>query len=117
MEPLSTQIACFSQRLFGGSDEDRDYSTFSPYVPLSLYQSAVVQLRLWKQTGDPAYEERLVSLKGILGHFNRRWVIGGDCHLSKIKPEKSSADTAAGFYLSALEQDWPVLLPHSIPVR
>jgi hypothetical protein len=80
MEPLSTQIADFSQRLFGGADEDRDYSTFSPYVPLSLYQSAVVQLRLWKQTGDSTYEDRLVSLKGILGHFNRRWVIAGDFH-------------------------------------
>jgi hypothetical protein len=78
MEPLSTQIAEFSHRLFGESGEDRDYSTLSPYVPLSLYQSAVVQLRLWKQTGDPTYHQRLSSLKAILGHFDRRWAVSGN---------------------------------------
>ena len=78
MEPLSTQIADFSNRLFGESGEDADYSTFSPYVPLSLYQSAVVQLRLWKQTGNPAYHKGLNSLKAILGYFNRRWAVSGN---------------------------------------
>ena len=78
MEPLSTQIADFSQRLFGEGGQDRDYSTLAPYVPLSLYQSAVVQLRLWKQTGDPTYHRHLGSLKSILGHFNQRWVVSGN---------------------------------------
>lgn len=76
MEPLSAQIAEFSSRLFG-TGEDLEYGTFSPYVPLSLYQAAVVQHRLWKRTGDASHEGTLHSLKKILGFFHRRWAVAG----------------------------------------
>ncbi|KAK1071613.1 hypothetical protein LTR74_003243 [Friedmanniomyces endolithicus] len=49
MEPLLIRITQFSLRLFG-TGQDLNYGTFSPYVPLSLYQAAVVQLRLWKRS-------------------------------------------------------------------
>jgi hypothetical protein len=76
MEPLSTQLVQFSSALFS-TGEDVDYGTFSPYVPLSLYQAAVVQLRLWKQTGEECYWQGLSSLKRTLGYFGRRWTIAG----------------------------------------
>ena len=76
MEPLSTQIAQFSSRLF--DRDDIDYTTFSPYVPLSLYQAGVVQLRLLKQTGGEASEDELNSLKRILERFRQRWASAGD---------------------------------------
>ncbi|KAM0689935.1 hypothetical protein Q7P36_010808 [Cladosporium allicinum] len=76
MEPLSTQIVQLSSALFG-TGEDTNYGTFSPYVPLSLYQAAVVQLRLWKKTGEEHYLQGLSSLKGTLGYFGRRWTIAG----------------------------------------
>jgi hypothetical protein len=76
MEPLSTQLVQYSSALFS-TGEDVDYGTFSPYVPLSLYQAAVVQLRLWNQTGEGRYWQGLSSLKRTLGHFGRRWTIAG----------------------------------------
>jgi hypothetical protein len=76
MEPLSTQLVQFSSALFS-TGEDVDYGTFSPYVPLSLYQAAVVQLRLWNQTGEECYWQGLSSLKRTLGYFGRRWTIAG----------------------------------------
>jgi hypothetical protein len=82
MEPLSAQITSFSHRLFGGPEVEHDYSTFSPYVPLSLYQSAVVQSRLWRATGDVRHQDAVASLKEILGHFNKRWSIAGELHRS-----------------------------------
>lgn len=82
MGPFSTQITSFSQRLFGGPEADRDYSTFSPYVPLSVYQSAVVQLRLWRATGDASYQVGLASLKEILSYFKKRWSIAGELCLA-----------------------------------
>ncbi|KAK5118542.1 hypothetical protein LTR85_008007 [Meristemomyces frigidus] len=91
MKPLSTRITGFSRRLFGNG-EGIDYGTLSPYIPLSLYQAAVVQSRLYRQTGEYGHGEALLSLKQILGYFNKRWLV-------------------AGFYLDALEAEWPVLLP------
>lgn len=74
MEPLSTQIVQLSSALFR-TGEDISYGTFSPYVPLSLYQAAVVQLRVWKRTGEERYCHGLSSLKQTLGHFNKRWTV------------------------------------------
>jgi hypothetical protein len=76
MEPLSKQIAEFSRRLFGNG-EGIDYSSLSPYVPYSLYQSAVVQYQLWKQTDHAVHKAALDSLKEILGYFSKRWLIAG----------------------------------------
>ncbi|KAK3620812.1 hypothetical protein LTR56_020586 [Elasticomyces elasticus] len=91
MEPLSTQIVVFSSRLFGDG-EGIDYGTLSPYIPLSLYQAAVVQSRLYRRTGERCYGEALLTLKRLLGYFNKRWLV-------------------AGFCLDALEAENPVLLP------
>jgi hypothetical protein len=77
MEPLSKRIAEFSKQLFGDGN-GIDYGTLSPYVPYSLYQSAVVQHRLWNQTGHEDHKSALASLKEILGHFRKRWLIAGN---------------------------------------
>lgn len=76
MEPLSKRIAEFSRKLFANGDEV-DYVTLSPFVPISLYQSAVVQWRLWKQSRKAEHKVALESLKVILGYFSKRWGIAG----------------------------------------
>lgn len=77
MEETSTRITAFSKHLFG--DEDLiGYSTMSPLVPYAQYQSAVVQYRLWKQTGKIRYKENMDSLKVILGFQSRRWMLAGE---------------------------------------
>jgi hypothetical protein len=91
MEPLSKQIAEFSKRLFGDGNSI-DYGTLSPYVPYSLYQSAVVQHRLWNQTGHEDHKTALASLKEILGHFRKRWLIAGNDKCSCNNYGNISAD-------------------------
>ena len=76
MEPLSTQILSFSTRLFGNFDGN-DYSTFSPFIPLSQYQAAVVQLRMWNLSGEARYQEGVATLKRILNYFSHRWATAG----------------------------------------
>ncbi|KAK3117102.1 hypothetical protein LTR53_001831 [Teratosphaeriaceae sp. CCFEE 6253] len=76
MQPLSTQIKVFSNQLFGNG-EAICYGTLSPYIPLSLYQAAVVQSRLYRRSGEQCYGEALLSLKKLLGYFNRRWLVAG----------------------------------------
>lgn len=72
----STQITEFSRHLFGDINAV-DLETVSPLIPHSLYQAAVVQYRLEKQSGEIRYRNGLESLKEILGHFGRRWCVGG----------------------------------------
>ncbi|KAK0307895.1 hypothetical protein LTR01_005227 [Friedmanniomyces endolithicus] len=97
MEPLSHRITQFATRLFG-TGQDLNYGTFSPYVPLSLYQAAVVQNRLWMRSGDAAYKENLLALKHILQFYSRRWMV-------------------ARVYLRALDDDEPLLIPHGLGNR
>ncbi len=99
MEPLSIRITQFSLRLFG-TGQDLNYGTFSPYVPLSLYQAAVVQLRLWKRSGEIVHEDNLRSLKHILEYYCRRWLIAGTCTFARtlrclLGIDSQSADSVA----------------------
>ena len=66
-EPLSTEIVHLSRQIVLG--ENVNYATLSPYVPYSLYQSAVVQFRLWKRSNDGTYKEGFDSLTDILVHY------------------------------------------------
>lgn len=114
MEPLSTQIVGLSAHLFGDL-ELVDIELMSPFVTHSLYQSAVVQLRLWKVTGESIFGENLESLKRVLGHFNRRWLIAGTLNPTCCM---SDTDKFLGKYITALEDDWPeVLIPfNGLPI-
>jgi hypothetical protein len=76
LDITSTRIAEFSAHLFGDS-EVVDNSTFSPFVPYSLYLAGIVQYRFWKQTGEERHKRALDSLKMVLGHENGRWLVGG----------------------------------------
>ena len=76
MEPLSTQITEFSRQLFG-PEKPVNYDLMSPYIPLSIYQSAVVQLRLLRKSGVAWHERAVSSLRDILMQFNKRWANAG----------------------------------------
>ena len=76
MEELSTRMADQSRRLYIGRP-DVEYEILSPLATYCFYQSAVVQLDLWRRTGDVIYKQRAESLKEVLGIFNRRWRVAG----------------------------------------
>jgi hypothetical protein len=90
LEYISTQIFEFSEYLFRDLGKVK-YNMMSPFVPQSLYQAAIVQFRLWKQTNETRYKTALDSLKQILGHFNKRWLVAGmsDASVAKSKPDNS----------------------------
>lgn len=79
LEDLSTQIAGFTLRLFGDV-EQINYSQLSPYVPYCVYQSAVIQTKLWRDCRDDLYMERATWLKTFLGLLDRRWRAAGTTH-------------------------------------
>jgi hypothetical protein len=80
LEPICTRISEFSSRLFLHV-EHVEFETLSPFVPYSLYQAAVVQLSLWRRTDIESYRNAFESLKTILGHFKKRWLVAGICSL------------------------------------
>ena len=75
-EEWSMRIAQYSRHLFGDAD-NINYELLSPFIPYSLYQAAVVQYRMWKQTAERLHNEALDSLKTVLGYFNKRWLVAG----------------------------------------
>jgi hypothetical protein len=78
------RIADFSRLLFSDL-EAVDVRTMSPLVPHSLYQAALVQFQSWKQNNEVFCKQRLDSLKRILGHFKRRWLIAGIVTVINVK--------------------------------
>ncbi|PQE32184.1 Zn2Cys6 transcriptional regulator protein [Rutstroemia sp. NJR-2017a WRK4] len=59
------------------ADQEGNYPTdvFSPYLPHSLYQAAILYHRLWTQRGHIVYKQRLDKLKAIIGNLTKRWMI------------------------------------------
>lgn len=108
IEFISTQIVEFSEYLFRDLDKIK-YNMMSPFVPQSLYQAAIVQFRLWKQTNEMRYKNALDSLKNILGHFNKRWLVAGmfDNFVGKSEPDNSDRKISgsAGEHQSGLSLD------------
>lgn len=55
----------------GIRDSDRSLHLMEPL------STQIVQLRLWKLTGEELYCEGLSCLKRTLGYFKRRWTVAG----------------------------------------
>jgi hypothetical protein len=65
----------FAEASYGNQEGIYVPETFSPYLPYSLYQAAVVDHRLWTQSGHLIYKQRLDTLKAIIGNFTKRWMV------------------------------------------
>lgn len=55
--------------------ENYSLEIYSPYLPYSLCQAAIVYHRLWMQSSNPIYKQRLDTLKAIIGEFTNRWMV------------------------------------------
>jgi hypothetical protein len=58
-------------------DREGNYplDVFSPYLPHSLYQAAMIYHRLWTQSGLLIYKQRLDTLKAIIANLAKRWMV------------------------------------------
>lgn len=109
MEPLSKRVAEFSRELFADESEI-DYGSLSPYVPYSIYQSAVVQHQLWKQNGQEIHQAAMNSLKKILGYFSKRWLIASNIIFSPHRFDSKLIGGFLGRYQEALDAESPTLM-------
>ena len=73
MEDLSLRCIAFAERSYIERAGTTLHELNSPYCPYSLYQTAVVQYRIWKHRNDPACELRLELIKNLLHEFTKRW--------------------------------------------
>lgn len=80
METASIRLTDFSIHLFANLDAI-DIRGMSPLIPHSLFSAAVVQFKLWRRTNEMFSKARVDSLKRILSHFNKRWLVAGKLYL------------------------------------
>ncbi|KAJ5880407.1 uncharacterized protein N7473_011460 [Penicillium subrubescens] len=100
MEQLSAKMAEISDYIFGMAQDENKRFMLSPFVPYALYQTAVIELRLWKQKGEPQYKERADRMIQILWLFSKRWSIAGKYIAALYSPHPPVTLPAQDFYIS-----------------
>jgi len=106
IEMTSNRIVAFSTLLFGDISKV-NIDAMSPFTIYSLYQSAIVQYRLWKQTGLEKYEVGLNTLKTNLGTFSLRWQVAGKELFKTILYQLTRVSGKYLDSLNALTIEWP----------
>ncbi|KAF1999566.1 hypothetical protein P154DRAFT_563873 [Amniculicola lignicola CBS 123094] len=82
MEDASLRALAFAQASYSDREENYPPEIHSPYLPYSLFKSAIVQYQLWKQKDDSISKQRFDILRGILSEFTKRWM--GACSFISI---------------------------------
>jgi hypothetical protein len=75
IEKVAYGALTFSYAAYGDREGNYPPEIFSPYLPHSLCQAAIIHHRLWRQTSRHVYKERLDLLKSIIGNFTKRWMV------------------------------------------
>lgn len=78
IQQVADQVVYYSRRCY--DDVVPDYATMSPYIPLSLYQAAVVRRRQAKSTGSSIATKDYEAMERILGLFALRWANASESH-------------------------------------
>jgi hypothetical protein len=77
IESAAIRLVEFSKHLFA-DPESMDIRYMSPFIPVALYQAAMIQYRTWQRTKEIFCRERVNVLLKILGHFGKRWFVAGE---------------------------------------
>jgi hypothetical protein len=77
LESAAVSLVDFSKHVFADPSR-KDASFMSPFIPLSLYQAAVIQHRAWRRTKVPFCKERVSHLMKTLQIFSKRWLNAGE---------------------------------------
>jgi hypothetical protein len=114
MEEMSKRSLSFAEQFYAETGA-MDPATYSPYLPYSYCQAAVVQYRLWRKKGDIAYKERHDWLKQVLREFGKRWMVASkSLQLNSRMPDcKLNNDPTGKYveYLENLQEEWPSIAP------
>jgi hypothetical protein len=73
MDEVSQRASAFAYAAYLEREESYPFEILSPYLPYSLCQAAIIQHRLWLQSGDENYKQRLGVLRAMMQEFAQRW--------------------------------------------
>jgi hypothetical protein len=76
MEETSSRAMSFAEASCA-DQENYDVEVLSPYLSYPIFQAAIVQYRLWMQTNNHIYKQRIESLVLILTDLKKRWLVAG----------------------------------------
>lgn len=111
MEEVAFQVYQHEQRCSRTNDDVHDDSdTYSPYVPLCLFQSILVEQLCWKRGGKTVHYDAAQFLIQVLESYTSRWTNAGMPAVSMMIMDMH-ANNCTEFYLKALRADNPTLLP------
>ncbi|OOQ84271.1 hypothetical protein PEBR_33966 [Penicillium brasilianum] len=100
MEQLSARMAEISDYFLGVARDENKRFMLSPFVPYALYQTAVIESRLWKQEGNSQHKERAYRMVELLRYFSNRWAIAGKYVAVLDSPHPPVTLPAQEFYIS-----------------
>ena len=83
IEETSLRALTFAEAAYTEREESYPFEIHTPFLPYSLCQAAVVQYRMWRQTGNILFKDRLDKLTTILREFTQRWMVA--CKLSSLR--------------------------------
>jgi hypothetical protein len=104
MLPTAAQIDFYSRRCY---DDNAELDYLSPYVPLALYQAALVYSRLSSSSSQTAEREAYNSLKKKLRFFAQRWGVASMFLPFVTVP---TLTLSIDLYLAALDSEQPGLM-------
>ncbi|RFU34686.1 hypothetical protein B7463_g1652, partial [Scytalidium lignicola] len=91
LQSTLNRLALISKK-FNDNIRQIDIEGMSPFPPHGITRAALLQYRLWKETGDIKYCETANVLTVMVKHFSKRWM-------------------RAAHYLCQLEAEQPLLTP------
>ncbi|KAL7803003.1 fungal-specific transcription factor domain-containing protein [Trichoderma afarasin] len=105
LEIVSTQMAALSQHLLKSAENVSNLIMMSHFIPYSLYQTAAIQLNLYRRSQDITFKANAESIIQILTYMSRRWHTAAK-YLTAIELDNPPMTLPPqGFYLSVSNLD------------
>ncbi|KAL7911364.1 fungal-specific transcription factor domain-containing protein [Trichoderma velutinum] len=73
LEIVSTQMAALSQHLVKSAEDESNLIMMSHFIPYALYQTAAIQLNLYRRSQNLTFKANAESIIQILTYMSRRW--------------------------------------------
>lgn len=81
LEIVSTQMVALSQHLLKSAENESNLAMMSHFIPYALYQTAAIQLNIYRRSQNIAFQANAESIIQILTCLSRRWHTAGQKRL------------------------------------
>ena len=86
MELVALRLVYYTERCYS-SEHTVDYATLSPFLPVAIYQSAVVLERAVRLHESPTRRQAFAAAKLTLGYLRKRWASAGMSLWHLVRPD------------------------------